>query len=182
MKDTTFWPNAAQLSRLAKSYMAGGAGKDLTLRETPIMQLRYPLNDHTHRYAMPAGGLFSTAGDLGKYCQMLLNNGTVAGKRFLSEAAIRETARDQLSPAVKSLGIAGWQGGKGYGLGWRTGPGGIFYHPGAYLTDMKIDPSHGLATVWLIQHASFPGEGGKSEAAFDQAVVRRFVPNPGGAK
>jgi CubicO group peptidase (beta-lactamase class C family) len=45
MKDTTFWPNEEQLSRLAKSYKANKDKSDI--EETPVGQLKYPLNDHT---------------------------------------------------------------------------------------------------------------------------------------
>ena len=83
MKDTTFWPTEEQAARLAKSYRPG---KDNTgLVETPIGQLQYPLWDHTKRYPMPAGGIFSTAADTAKFCQMILNGGTLDGKRVLSE-------------------------------------------------------------------------------------------------
>src|SRR5205823_1560966 len=43
MKDTTFWPNDEQLSRLARSYKPNAAKNGL--EETPITQLSYPLND-----------------------------------------------------------------------------------------------------------------------------------------
>jgi CubicO group peptidase (beta-lactamase class C family) len=171
MKDTTFWPTESQLPRLAKSYMPDDSETDL--QETSITQLHYPLTDHTHRYPMPAGGLFSTASDLGTFCQMFLNGGSLAGKRYLSESAIREMTRDQLSPAEKGITAPMWHG--GYGLGWQTSPEGIFGHKGAYSTDMRIDPLHGLATVWLVQHAGFPGDGSKSYGAFEQTVSKRFI-------
>ncbi len=105
MKDTTFWPNEEQLQRLAKSYKPN---KDKTdLEETPIGQLKYPLNDRT-RQPMPAGGLFSTATDLAKFCQMILNSGELEGKRYLSEAAVKQmTSRqtgDASSQATASAG------------------------------------------------------------------------------
>jgi CubicO group peptidase (beta-lactamase class C family) len=40
---------------------------------------------------MPVGGLFSTAGDTAKFCLMLLRGGEFNGKRYLSEAAFKET-------------------------------------------------------------------------------------------
>jgi CubicO group peptidase (beta-lactamase class C family) len=61
MKDTTFWPSAQQVKRLAKSYKPA-QGKT-GLEETLVTQLRYPLSDRVHRFPMPAGGLFSTASD-----------------------------------------------------------------------------------------------------------------------
>ncbi len=60
-----------------------------------------------------------------------------------------------------------------YGLGWSTGGGG-FGHGGALATNMSIDPKRGLITIWLVQHAGFPGDGGKSQGAWKQAVDQRF--------
>ena len=62
MKDTTFWPTEEQLKRLAKSYQAEWLGAGL--EETTISQLTYPLNNRK-RDPSPAGGLFSTACDVG---------------------------------------------------------------------------------------------------------------------
>lgn len=178
MSDTTFWPTQAQIGRLAKSYKANAAGSGL--EETTITQLRYPLTDRAQRYPVPAGGLFSTAADLGKFCRMILDGGVFDGKRLLSVAAIQEMSRNQLSGAAREE-VSQRQhiptGPDGYGLGWFTYDSGSFGHPGAYATDMRIDLKHGLATVWLVQHASFAGDGAKSEAAFDQAVAKRFVAN-----
>ena len=53
MKDTSFWPTTSQLKRIAKAYKPAKDG----LEETPIAQLKYPLNDPA-RQPMPAGGLF----------------------------------------------------------------------------------------------------------------------------
>jgi CubicO group peptidase (beta-lactamase class C family) len=175
MKDTTFWPTEAQLTRLAKSYRPNDTATDL--EETTVTQLRYPLTDHVHRYPMPAGGLFSTANDLGKFCQLFLNGGMVAGKRYVSEAAIQEMTRNQLDPAIQpgAEGIA--KAKRGYGLGWETNASGAFGHGGAYATDLRIDPKRGFATVWLVQHAGFPGEGRKSREAFEEAAAKQFIPN-----
>jgi CubicO group peptidase (beta-lactamase class C family) len=160
MKDTTFWPNQEQLARLAKSYKPNAA-KD-GLEETTITQLRYPLDDRT-RQPMPAGGLFSTAHDLARFCQMVLNGGTFEGRRYLSEAAVKEMTSKQTGDALKD----------GYGFGWSTG-GGTFGHGGAYATNMTIDPKRGLITIWMVQHAGFPGDGDKAQGAFRKAALERF--------
>lgn len=160
MKDTTFWPNEAQIKRLAKSYMPNEEGTDLV--ETSITQLRYPLNDQLHRFEMPAGGLFSTASDLGRFCRMLLNGGEWEGRRYVSAAAIKEMATSVRPPDEKGVG---------YGLGWTTRPGGRFTHGGAYSTNMSVDPAHGLITVWLVQHADFPGYGRKSQLDFEKEAL-----------
>jgi CubicO group peptidase (beta-lactamase class C family) len=160
MKDTTFRPTAEQLKRLAKSYKpdAGKTG----LEETTVTQLRYPL-DAPGRQPVPAGGLFSTAADVGRFCQMVLSGGALRGKRYLSEAAVKEMTSKQTSDALQEA----------YGLGWATG-GGTFGHGGAYSTNMTVDPRRGLVLVFLVQHAGFPGDGGKSLGAFHQAAQERF--------
>jgi CubicO group peptidase (beta-lactamase class C family) len=160
MKDTTFWPNAAQLRRLAKSYRPNKAGTDL--EETHITQLKYPLDDRT-RQPMPAGGLFSTASDLGRFCRMVLNGGTFEGKRYLSEDAVKHMTSRQTGKKIA----------QSYGLGWSTGGGG-FGHGGAYSTNMHIDTRRGLITVFMVQHAGFPNNGGESSSAFRKAAEARF--------
>lgn len=56
MKDTTFWPDAAQLARLAKSYGPNAEKADLV--EIPLGQLKTPLDRHEGRFPMPAAGQF----------------------------------------------------------------------------------------------------------------------------
>ena len=159
MKDTTFWPNDEQTKRLAKSYKPTNDKNDL--EEIKIGQLKYPLSDRA-RQPMPAGGLFSTAADVGRFCQMILNGGTFEGKRYLSEEAVK-TMTSKQTGALK----------EGYGLGWST-HNGVFGHGGAQATNMNIDPHHGLITVFMVQHAGFPKDGGKSGGAFQQAAMARF--------
>jgi len=150
------------VSRLAKSYKPNAA-KD-GLEETTIGQLTYPLSDR-RRQPMPAGGLFSTAADVAKFCRMVLNGGEFGGKRLLSEAAVRQMTTKQTGENLKD----------GYGLGWSTG-GGSFGHGGAFATNMSIDPKRGLITVFLVQHSGFPGDGAKSHGAWKQAAEQQFGP------
>ena len=177
MKDTTFWPSEEQVKRLAKSYKPG---KDnMGLEEITITQLHYPLTDRK-RQPMPAGGLFSTASDVGVFCQMVLNGGTFQGKKYLSEDAVRQMTSTQTGDLLNQ-----GKGENGYGLGWQTsrqsrgetgpvipGPCG---HGGAYATNMWIDPERGLITVYMVQHAGYPGkDGGKVRGAFEKAAVDAF--------
>jgi CubicO group peptidase (beta-lactamase class C family) len=141
MVDTTFWPTTAQLTRLATSYMANTANNGLTA--TTVNQLAYPLNNTTTRYANPAGGLFSTASDEAKFCQMLLNRGVYGGQRILSRASALEMESDQLPLSfVNSYG---------YGLA-INGP--DFNHAGAYKTNMDVNTQMGLVRVFMVQMAS----------------------------
>jgi CubicO group peptidase (beta-lactamase class C family) len=161
MKDTTFWPDSKQVRRLAKSYKPNAAKNGL--EETTITQLRCPLTDRT-RQPMPAGGLFSTAVDVARFCQMMLNRGELDGRRYLSEAAVTQMTTRQTPDTVKEK----------YGLGLSIGDG-EFGHGGAYATNMTIDTQHGLVYVWMVQHAGFPGGGEKSRDAFMQAAKTEFA-------
>jgi CubicO group peptidase (beta-lactamase class C family) len=154
MKDTTFWPSKEQQKRLAKSYKPDAAKKGL--EETTVGQLKYPLDDRK-RQPMPAGGLFSSANDVARFCQMVLNGGTFEGKRYLSAEAVKQMTSDQTG-ALK----------RGYGLGWSTG--GHVGHGGAFATNMAIDAKRGLVLVWMVQHAGYPGDGGKAQGAFVRAA------------
>jgi len=160
MKDTTFRPSRSQLKRLAKSYKPGPGNSGL--EETTVTQLQYPLNDRA-RQPMPAGGLFSTAQDVGRFCRMILNGGQLDGKRYLSQTAVEQMTQKQTGDAVK----------EGYGFGWSAN-GKTFGHGGAYATNMGIDAERGLITVWMVQHAGFPGNGGQALDAFRQAARESF--------
>jgi CubicO group peptidase (beta-lactamase class C family) len=160
MKDSTFWPNEEQTARLAKSYKPNEAKNDLV--EIKIGQLLYPLSDRNHRFPMPAGGYFSTAGDMGRFCQMLLNGGTLDGRRYLSEAVIKQMSSKQTADGLT-----------GYGFGWSTG-GNSYGHGGAHSTNMTVDTEKGLVTIWMVQHAGFPGDGDKSQGAFRNAAYAAF--------
>jgi CubicO group peptidase (beta-lactamase class C family) len=100
---------------------------------------------------------------------MLLNGGAYSGKHYVSEAAIKEMTRSQSGPVDLGSGYTA------YGLGFELRASGAYGHPGAYATNMTIDPVHGLITIWLVQHAGFAGNGGKGEAAFEKAALENFA-------
>ena len=160
MKDTTFWPNDGQLARLAKAYKPNAA-KD-GLEDTNIGQLKYPLSDRS-RQPMPAGGLFSTARDVARFCQLVLNGGALDGKRYLSESAVKEMTTRQTRDSIK----------ESYGLGWSVG-GDSFGHGGAFATNMSIDPGRGLITVFMVQHTGSP-DVSKLNGEFVAAARKAFA-------
>ena len=166
MDDTTFWPDEKQLRRLAKSYKVGKDGG--ALEEEVVTQLKYPLNDHS-RQPMPAGGLFSTAADTTRFCQMVLNGGAYKGRRYLSEAAVKQMTSIQTGDLPQN-----------YGFGWTVlkraaGDGrseGSFGHGGAYKTAMWVDPKKGLVLVLMRQHAG--PDTTKLEPAFVKVAMEKF--------
>jgi len=158
MKDTTFVPTEEQVRRLAKSYRAGGSG----LEEMAITQFRYPLTDPT-RQPFPAGGLFSTAQDVARFCRMIANGGELDGKRYVSQAAVTQMTSKQTGDAPEA----------DYGFGWAV-DGTHFGHGGAYSTFMRIERKRGLITVFLVQHAGFPAGGETAGETFRKAAEQAF--------
>ncbi len=161
MKDTTFWPGEEQVQRLAKSYKANAA--KTAIEETTINQLTYPLTNR-QRTPCPAGGLFSTAADVGVFCQMLLNGGQWNGKRYISEEALKQLSSKQTPESVKNS----------YGFGFAVN-GTQFGHGGAYSTNMNIDPQHGLVTVFMVQNAGWLPEGKTAQGIFNKAANELFA-------
>ncbi len=156
MTDTTFWPNQEQLGRLAKAYRPNSEDQ---LEETLISQFSYPLDD-PKRTPMAAGGLFSTAADVARFCQMFLNKGQLDGQRYLSEATVEAMTHGE---SVEGLD------GK-MGLGWH-GDSASYGHGGALSTQMSVRPPAGRVLVYLVQHAGFPRNGGESYGAFCSAAL-----------
>ncbi len=159
LTDTTFWPSKAQLTRLAKSYRPNAAQS--ALEPFDIGQLRYPLDDRT-RGIMPAGGYFSTAADMAILCRMILNGGALNGRRYLSDAALREMTRKQTGDLPD-----------GYGLGLAVDADSCG-HGGAHATNMEVNWKHSLVTVYLIQHGGFLGESGTAHGLFKAAAEKAF--------
>ena len=167
MGDTTFWPDAGQLARLARSYKPNTARDGL--EEVPIAQLKYPL-DSRERQPMPGGGLFSTAGDMARFYRMLANGGVLDGTRVLSETAVQAMTSDQSGEARSNYGF-------GCAVNART-----FGHGGAYNTNSRYDHEHQLVTVFLVQHAGWTDAGKKILPAFQKAATDLFGTKPAAAE
>jgi CubicO group peptidase (beta-lactamase class C family) len=162
MKDTTYWPTASQLTRLAKSYRPNEAKDNLAAFNIPF--LGYPLDSQTARFAMPAGGLFSTADDVGQFCRMMLNRGEFEGKRIISEAAVAEMTRRQTPADLK----------ENWGVGFTRGED-WFGHGGAHATNMEVHTGRGLAVVWMVQHGGFVGNGGQAQGQYKAWAAKTFA-------
>jgi CubicO group peptidase (beta-lactamase class C family) len=109
------------------------------------------------KYPAPEFGLYSTAADLYRFYQMLLNGGVFNGLRYLSKQSI-ETMTRVFTPEVKP---SGWLGGTGYGLTFEIvnspegtlllhSPG-TYGHGGAFGTEGWIDPKNDLIRIVLVQ-------------------------------
>ncbi len=157
MKDTTFYLSSKQLPRLAKTYLRTKA----RLQEVPIAFLNgHQPTDHD-RYPAPNGGLFSTAPDYARFCRMILNQGTLDGKRYLKPESVK------LMTSIQTGDLkTGFTDGNGWGLGWcvvRQPQGitamlsaGTCGHGGAYGTQAWIDPVKQVIYVLMVQRVELP--------------------------
>lgn len=152
MSDTTFWPSQR---RVAKAYRPGGGG----LAETSIYARPGEISD-TSRPALPAGGLFSTAADVGRFYQMILGGGSVGSRKFLSRESVRRMITIQTG-GMKTGTIAGVNWGLGFQIvrspqGMTAGlSAGSFGHGGSYATQSWADPRRDAVTVLMIQRGGY---------------------------
>jgi CubicO group peptidase (beta-lactamase class C family) len=120
------------------------------------------------KYPAPEFGLYSSAPDLFRFYQMLLNGGEYHGRRYLSRQAV-ETMTRVFTPNVTP---SGWMGGAGYGLTFEVvnqpegtllmhSPG-TFGHGGAFGTEGWIDPKNDLIRIMLVQVADGSGDAPRS--------------------
>lgn len=140
MKETTFWPSEAQIARLAGAY---GPNKDgSACVRGSIGFLTAPYSDRARRFPEAGGGLFSTTHDILRWGMLLANNGELAGKRYLSPAAMDELRKEQTGSTKVN-----------YSLGYHL-RNGMFGHDGAYGTDLSVNPKTGMIAIFMVQCTS----------------------------
>lgn len=154
MWDTTFYPTDHQLTRLAGLY---------DLKEGQLKDVGFQLLGPTKgaKHPIPAGGLYSTAEDMGKLYQMMLLRGAVGGLRLVSEKSVLEMTKDHVPTLT-----AGFTPNIGMGFGWQVTrqPNGVhamlssgsFGHGGAFGTQGWIDPTKDFFVVLMIQRVGMP--------------------------
>ena len=165
MRDTTFYPTAEQQQRLATAY----AKK----KETGELEPVPPRSDFGSKDRPPQGngGLFSTPRDYARFCQMLLNGGTVDGKQYLSAEALRFINTPQTGDIPTGFFQNDTFGNRGKNYGWGLGTcvlkephegvaevlsPGSFGHGGAWGTQAWIDPKREVAYILMVQRSNFP--------------------------
>jgi CubicO group peptidase (beta-lactamase class C family) len=145
MKDSFYEVPADKASRVSTVYtMVDGKLQPLT-RANPAT-----------RFPSPDSGLLSTAGDLARFNQMMLNKGTLNGKRVLSPAAV-----EAMTTSYTGDMTAGYAAGVGQGYGYevvreplgmyRYTSIGTFEKAGVYRTYIWVDPAKDLVGVILMQ-------------------------------
>ena len=170
MRDTEFYLSAGKANRLTAVY-SQNSGK---LERAPapgdaVGQGHYV--DGPRKNFSGGAGLLSTATDYARFLQMLLNGGTLDGRRILSRKTVELMT-------TSHLGTIAYNAGQGFGLGFyvvenlgaRGWPGseGEFGWGGAYHTTYWVDPREELLVVHLTQLVP-------AGDVDDQAKVRALV-------
>lgn len=138
MKDTTFWPNAEQLSRLVKAYTSDD--KPLRLgADGCVQQLVFP--EVRRIYPAASGGLYSTPRDTIRFTQMLAGHGTWQGKQIISCKTFDTIFTVKQTPAniKEPYTVGAWLYGDWFG------------HEGAMRTDQRANLRTGHARLFFIQ-------------------------------
>ncbi|MDE0107092.1 MAG: serine hydrolase [Bryobacterales bacterium] len=153
MDSTHFYLPPGKTGRLATVYSASGSG----LERAPEPGLGIGQGHYVKgpRVSFSGGaGLLSTAMDYARFLQMMLNGGSLDGRRVLSRKSVELMTVDHLN------GIP-FRAGQGFGLGFsvvtdvgaRGQPGSVgeFGWGGAYHSTYWVDPQEGLVVVYLTQ-------------------------------
>src|SRR5262249_9438542 len=135
MRETMFRPPVALVSRIAPTEFDKASGKIL----------RGVVHDPTARYmggVAGHAGVFTTADDLARYCEMLLNRGTLGGVRIFSPLTVRKFAESAAPPEQPILRGLGWDIDSPYSSNrGELYPIGSYGHTGFTGTSIWIDPS-----------------------------------------
>jgi CubicO group peptidase (beta-lactamase class C family) len=181
MKDTTFYPTDAQRARLATAYAKN--------KDTGVLEAVPPRADFGRRDRPPQGngGLYSTGPDYARFCQMLLNGGTLDGRRYLSAESMKLLSTPQTGDLPTGFFQSDTYGNRGANYGWgiatcvlRTPHEGLaamlspgtYGHGGAWGTQAWIDPVKGIAYIMMVQRSNFPNSDASDvRRAFQQAAA-----------
>lgn len=182
MKDATFYPSEAQRARLATAY---AKNKATGVLEAVPARADFGVREHPPQ---GNGGLYATAEDYGRFCQMLLGGGELDGRRYLSAAALRFLSTPQTGDLPTGFFQNDKDGQFGVNYGWGIGtcilrtphPGvaamlspGSFGHGGAWGTQAWIDPAKGVAFILMVQRSNFPNsDASEVRRVFQEAAVK----------
>jgi CubicO group peptidase (beta-lactamase class C family) len=157
MKDTQFVVPASKTSRIAEPLktdpVTGGPAM-------AVLDITRPTGNESG-----GAGLSTTADDYLRFCQMLLNGGTLDGRRYLSRTTVALMTSDHLGPKVATpvqpgevlMGVQGYTFGLGFMVRQGSGIAGVHGSEGDYAwggvggTFFWIDPKEQLIGLMMAQ-------------------------------
>ena len=150
MKDTAFYVPKEKMARFAQVHM--GSGASLKVDENRPDPTVVPLG------ASGGGGLFSTAMDYARFCEMLLRGGQLNGVRLLAPRTVEMMRTNHVNPdPLKTM-----PPGTGWGMDFQVVtdaaaagepvPTGTFSWWGIAGTWFWIDPVKDVVFVGMVQH------------------------------
>jgi CubicO group peptidase (beta-lactamase class C family) len=185
MKHTTFYLDSGPRARLVTAYNKN--------KDTGALDPVPPRPEFGPRDRPPQGngGLYSTAPDYARFCQMLLNGGKLGGRRYLSAAAIKFLATPQTGALPTGFFQSDAYGKHGTNYGWGLGTcvlrtphegvaamlsPGTYGHGGAWGTQAWVDPIQGAAYVLMVQRSNFPNsDASEVRREFQQAAAKALA-------
>src|SRR5207244_3470531 len=170
MKDTGFAPTPERMARVATVYARGPNGLAPAPNSNQLISATY---------FSASGGLMSTAEDYLQIAQMLVNGGTLNGKRYLSPKTVELLSSNHTGEMVNGQ-FGRPAHGMGFGLGvqvvldpiaadLRVSPG-TYGWAGAYGTNQNMDPKEKIVSIIMMQGASGPLQR-DFENAVQQAII-----------
>jgi CubicO group peptidase (beta-lactamase class C family) len=153
MKDTSFYvTDKSKQGRIVEPFANDrNIGIDADFNDPRVLQ----------KWESGGGGMVSTAMDYARFAQMLLNGGTLNGKRILGPKTVAYMTSDHMSAAIAPGPLYVPGPGFGFGLGFavRKDPGvsplagsvGEFNWGGAGGTFFWIDPKEDMLVVFMMQ-------------------------------
>lgn len=181
MKQTTFFLTPESRATLATAYARNN--------ETGKLEAVPPRADFgaPDRPPLGNGGLYSTAPDYARFCQMLLNGGSLDGRRFLGAEAMAFLTDSQTGDLPTGFFQNETYGNRGSHYAWGIGTcivrqphdgvaamlsPGTFGHGGAWGTQAWIDPVKQVAYILMVQRANFPNsDASEVRRRFQQAAA-----------
>jgi CubicO group peptidase (beta-lactamase class C family) len=185
MRHTTFYLTPEVRSQLVTAYAKN--------KDSGLLEAVPPRADFGPRDRPPQGngGLYSTAPDYARFCQMLLNDGSFQGHRYLSAAAMKFLTTPQTGDLPTGFFQNGAFGNHGANYGWGIGTSilriphegvaamlspGSYGHGGAWGTQAWIDPVKGVAYVLMVQRSNFPNsDASEVRRDFQQAAANALA-------
>ena len=124
-------------------------------------------DENAHKLGGVAGhaGLFSTASELARFAQMMLNNGQYGKKRIFKEKTVRQFTQRAMVDTSSSRCL-GWDSPSGNASGGVYQSGNSYGHTGYTGTSLWIDPDHDLFVI-LLTNAVHPDRSYKDPTYFD---------------